>query len=340
MAGSYLGLPFDEELFFQSWQQAPDTYKTPMVTSGAVVADGLIAERIAGGGALYDVPFYNVLPNTEPTNYDGKTDIAAEEHTGDDLKGIVYGRAKAWTARDFTKDFNGAYVMDNIIAQVSRYWDKQNEKSLLAILGALFDCTPTDAAIKTAWALHSTDISSSSGTVTADNKLADAAMADAAVKACGDNAAGMFSLAFMHSTVANNLAKLNLLEYRKYTDAAGIERQIPIADMNGYTVITDDALVDTTGDAPKYTTYLLGAGAIRFADAPVSIPVEVDRDPAKNGGQDTLYTRLRKTFLVNGTSWIGTSNVSPTLAELGTAANYDVKFDPKAIGLARVVSNG
>lgn len=340
MAGTYLGLPFDEELWFQSWQQAPDTYKASMIASGALVADGAIAERIAGGSAVYDVPFYNVLANTEPTNYDGKTDIADEEHTGDDLKGVVFGRAKGWTARDFTKDFNGAYVMDNIIAQVSKYWDKQSEKTLLAVLSGVFGCTPTDGDVATAWALHTTDISAASGTVTADNKLAAAAIADAAVKACGDNAAGMFGLAIMHSAVANNLAKLNLLEYRKYTDPMGIERQLPIADINGYTVITDDALVDTTGSAPKYTTYLLGEGAIRYADGPVSVPVEVHRDPAKNGGQDTLYTRIRKTFLVNGVSWIGTSNVSPTLAELGASANYDVKFDPKGIGVARVVSNG
>mgnify|MGYP004727280689 CR=1 FL=1 len=349
MAGTYLGLPFDEELFFNEWQNEPDTYKTAMMDSGAVVYDADIAAKIAGGSSLYTVPFYNTLPNTEPVNYDGKTDIVSEETGGDALTGIVYGRAKGWSARDFIPDFHKADPMGSIISQVARYWDKYHEKTVLAIIEALFGCTPTDSAIATAWALHKTDLSAASGTVSAANKLSDASIADAAVKACGDNANGMFSLAFMHSTVANNLAKLNLLEYRKYTDINGIERQLPIADINGYTVITDDALVDNTGSAPKYTTYLLGSGAIRTADAPVKKPVEADRKPEKNGGEDLLYTRLRKTFHSNGFTWTGANTnttgkdlntISPTLKGLSDVSNYDLKFDPKAIALAKVVSNG
>lgn len=349
MAGTYLGLPFDEELFFNEWQTAPDPIKTALLDSGAVVMDADIASKIAGGSNLYTVPYYNVLPNTEPDNYDGKTDIKVEETSGDDLTGVVFGRAKGWTARDFIKDYHRTDPMTNIIGQVARYWDKYHETTILAILGALFGCTPADSAIKAGWALHSTDISSSTSTVAAANKLADTAMADAAVKACGDNAQGMFSLAFMHSTVANNLAKLNLLEYRKYTDPYGIERQLPIADMNGYTVVTDDSLIDTSGNAAKYTTYLLGTGVIRCAEAPVGKPVEADRDPAKNGGMDILYTRLRRTYHTNGFTWTGENTnttgkdlntASPTLKGLSDVSNYDLKFDPKVIPLAKVVSNG
>ncbi len=349
MAGTYLGLPFDEELFFNEWRNEPDTYKTAMIESGAVVEDADIASKIAGGSNLYTMPFYNVLPTTDPVNYDGKTDIVAEETSGDALTGVVYGRAKAWSARDFIKDFHKADPMASIISQVARYWDKYNEKTVLAVLGALFGCTPTDSAIATAWALHSTDISASSGTVAAANKLADASIADAAVKACGDNANGLFSLAFMHSTVANNLAKLDLLEYRKYTDPSGIERQLPIADINGYTVITDDSLVDTSGTLPKYTTYLLGGGVLRTASAPVDHPVSTDRDEAKNGGQDLLFTRVRRTLAANGFTWTGKNTnttegnlnaISPTLVGLSDVSNYDLKFDPKAVAMARVVSNG
>lgn len=349
MAGTYLGLPFDEELFFNEWKNEPDTYKTAMLDSGAVIADADIAAKIAGGSNLYTMPFYNTLPTTEPVNYDGKTDIEVEETAGDALTGVVFGRAKGWSARDFIVDFHKADPMASIIAQVSRYWDKYNERTILAVLGAMFGCTPTDADIATAWALHKTDISAASGTVTDANKLADASIADAAVKACGDNANGLFSLAFMHSTVANNLAKKNLLEYRKYTDPSGIERQLPIADINGYTVVTDDSLIDTSGDLPKYTTYLLGSGAIRTAAAPVAKPVTADRDEAKNGGQDMLYTRIRETVSANGFTWTGKNAnttgsdlnaISPTLAGLSDVSNYDLKFDPKAIAMASIVSNG
>ena len=64
-------------------------------------------------------------------------------------------------------------------------------------------------------------------------------VSDAMVKACGDNAHG-FSLAIMHSVVANRLANLQLLEFSKYTDKAGLTRNLPIATVNGMTVIVND----------------------------------------------------------------------------------------------------
>lgn len=342
MPGTYLGLPFDEELFYDEWQNEPDVVKTALIDSGAVIDDGNIASQIAGGSNLYSVPFYNVLPTTAPTNYDGQTDIATEELSGDALTGVVYGRAKGWTARDFAKDFNRADPMAAIIAQVAKYWSKQNQSTLIKILGGLFDCTPTDGDIATAWALHKTDITTDS-TVSDDNKLDVTSMGDAAVKACGDNASGLFSLAVMHSAVANNLAKKDLLEFRKYTDPMGIQRQLPIADMNGYTIVVDDALTETaTGSNAAYATYLLGSGVIRHAEAPVDKPVEVDRDAAKNGGMDLLYTRVRQTYMVNGSTFVKPTGMgaSPEDSVLADKGNYDIIYNPKAIAVAKVISNG
>ena len=39
MAGTIFGIPFDEELFMQMWNEAPDPYLTAMIESGAVVMD-------------------------------------------------------------------------------------------------------------------------------------------------------------------------------------------------------------------------------------------------------------------------------------------------------------
>ena len=61
MAGTIFGIPFDEELFMQMWNEAPDPYLTAMIESGAVVEDPVIAERIANSGNFYTIPFYNTL---------------------------------------------------------------------------------------------------------------------------------------------------------------------------------------------------------------------------------------------------------------------------------------
>ena len=52
MAGTIFGIPFDDELFMEMWNEAPDPYLTAMIESGAVVDDPVIANGIAGSGNL------------------------------------------------------------------------------------------------------------------------------------------------------------------------------------------------------------------------------------------------------------------------------------------------
>lgn len=102
----------------------------------------------------------------------------------------------------------------------------------------------------------------------------------------------------------------------------------------------------------KYTTYVLGDGAIEYTDCGAKVPYEVDRNPSVNGGQDTLYSRQRKCFAPYGISFTNASmsTLSPTDAELETGANWElvnsteatgrVYIDRKAIPIARIISRG
>jgi hypothetical protein len=118
-----------------------------------------------------------------------------------------------------------------------------------------------------------------------------------------------------------------------------------LASCNGLTVLIDDGVPTKANDeaagAVDYTTYLLGAGVLRTAPGPVDTPVEVERDAKKNGGQDTLIQRIRETIHPNGFSWSGTmATASPTDTEMLKAAAWALKFDPKAIPMVRVITNG
>ena len=150
----------------------------------------------------------------------------------------------------------------------------------------------------------------------------------------------------MHSKVALNLATKDLLQYRKYTDPMGIERTLNIADINGYTVVIDDrvpAALNTTTEVMEYTTFLLGTGCVRTADAPVDHPATVSRDEATNGGEETLWTRQRQTIHPNGFSFVKPTDgytSSPTRTQLGTTANWTLARNPKEIAMAKIVSNG
>lgn len=106
-------------------------------------------------------------------------------------------------------------------------------------------------------------------------------------------------------------------------------------------------------DAVKYVTYVLGDGAIEYTDCGAKVPYEMDRDPAANGGADTLYSRQRKSFAPYGINFTKASmaSLSPTDAELELGANWELVnngqsstarkyIDGKAIAIARIISLG
>ena len=342
----YLNFHFDPELFLLNWQNTPDLTLTALYDSGAVQENAQIASLIANGGDFYTIPFYDVLGGT-PVNYDGATSITATEHSGIAQNGVVYGRANAWKARQFIRDFNsGADPMQSITAQVAKFWQKRRQAILLKILEGVFSVTDDSTDKWDAWQLHTTNLATTSSSAGAANRVDATTIADTIQKAVGDNA-DAFGMAIMHSAVANALAKIDLLEYRKYTDANGVQRPVRIADINGMAVIIDDGVPvkdssSATGEK-EYTTYLFGSGAIQHAPAPVSNPYEEARNPFTNGGEDMIITRMRETLHPNGFSFVLPSSGythSPTDAQLAAAANWRLVGDPKGIAMARIITNG
>lgn len=345
MAGTIFGIPFDEELFMQMWSEAPDPYLTAMIESGAVVDDPVIAGKIANNGNLYTIPFYDTLDGDDQ-NYDGQTDITVTEVSGGVQTGVVYGRAKGFFARNFTAELSGADPMGHIVTSVAKYWQKRRQKRLIGITDAVFGITGASGNAKVWNDNHTLDLSSSTATA---KKIEETDLNDLATLACGDHK-DQFRLAIMHSNVAKTLENKQLLEYWKYTDPNGIQRPMNIASANGYTVIIDDGVpcvaVGDSGDnkdLKKYTTYLFGQGVIRTAKGRVDRPIEPNRDAKKNGGQDELITRMRETIHPNGFSFTVPKSgwtESPTDAQLFATANWSIKFDPKAIPMARLITNG
>lgn len=340
MAGTNLNFPFDAEIFNYSWKQTPDLILTTMLESGAVVRDAEIERLISNGSNFFTVPFYNVLTGSEVV-YNGVNNITTTELTGGNYSGVVYGRAAGWKAKSFIKDFNsGADPMQQIVAGVARFWQKQRQTRFVAILTALFGITGD-----TDWDLHKTSIATSGASVNDANKVNETTIGNAIVKSNGDNS-GEYTLAIMHSVVANRLANLQLLNFAKYTDARGIERPLPIGFINGLTVIINDSVpVANSGSAAgekEYTTYVLGNGAVSYAEAPVDVPSEMDRDPATNGGVDMIYTRVRECFAPYGFSFKGdvATDVGVPDNVLTASASWERKMPAKSIFMTRIITNG
>jgi hypothetical protein len=337
MAGTYLNLPFDAEVFNYDWKNTPDLVLTTMLQSGAVVRDSEIERLISNGSNFFTTPYYDVLGGDEDV-YNGVNEFTDGTLGGGSYSGVVYGRMRKWSATSFIKDFNsGADPMAQIVSGVAQYYIKKRQERLVKLIDAVLGVSGMESHVK--------DVTTTGASVTDANRIGETTIADVATQALGDNS-GAFSLVIAHSVVANRLANLQLLNFSKYTDAQGITRDLPIGTINGKTlIVNDNVLVEDSATASgekEYATYILGAGAIRFAQAPVDVPSEMHRDPNLNGGTDMIYTRIREALVPYGFSFKGdvSTDVGIPDSVLLATASYELKMPHKSVALAKVVTNG
>ena len=338
---------FNAEVFGKYLETVPRVKQNALLKAGILRGRPDLKQVLAdqAGGNFISVPMSGLIGGVAQ-NYDGNPDITATALETFLQSMIVVGRAKAWQERDFSQDITGHDFMADIAAQVADYWDDVDQATLLAILEGVFGVSANGFNTD-----HTLDITA------ADEPNVGAGTLNSAIqKAAGANK-DIFTCVVMHSVVATNLENLQLLEYVKYNDAGGVERDLSLATWNGRTVLVDDdvpveavAATETEAAYNKYTTYVLGAGAFDYCDCGAATPSEVFRDPLTKGGQAYLITRQRKLFAPRGFSFVqpGTAIISPTDAQLKTAARWALVkdsagtgyFDSRAIPLARIISRG
>jgi len=353
---------FNEKAFGKYMSAIPNVKLNKLKESRAIVSDQRLRETFVTSsqtGTVYAVlPFFGLIGG-DALNYDGETNLTAERTDTFEQGVFVYGRMKGWTEADFSYDVTGGVdFMANVRNQINRYWNDVDQGTLLAILEGVFAMAATGTgAIKTANAefvnKHTYDISNLA--TEEDQRMGATSLNVAIQKACGDHKQ-KFSLVICHSTVATNLENLKLLAYLKYTDAEGIERDLEMGTWNGRLVIVDDSMPvevvpgsETADSYIKYTTYVLGEGAIGFEPVGAKVPYEMVRDAKTKGGEDTLISRKRNAVSVAGISYLKASQKtnSPTDEELKNGKNWALvsngdnkTISHKAIPIARIISRG
>ena len=355
---------FNAEAFAKYIKNVPNLKRNELIKSRALKGNAQIRSMFSSQTGTYygRIPMFGNIDGA-PVNYDGATDITATSTTTFEKGVVVFGRAKAWTEKDFRYDITGGVdFMSNVAKQVSAYWEEIDQDVLLSILKGIFSMTGANNLKFVD--NHSYDITALTGEDTQgnpNNMVGSTTLNKAIQKACGQNK-GKFSIVIMHSEVATNLENLRLLKYMTYTDANGIQRDLSLASWNGRSVIIDDSMPveevaetsDGAGDGyTKYTTYVLGDGAFDYENIGAKVPYEMSRDPKTNGGMDTLYTRQRKVLSPMGISFEKPSNMglSPSNEVFEEGANWTlvhdagvgaarIYYDHKAIPIARIISRG
>ena len=344
---------FNPEVFEKYLRTLESTKENSLVKNGLFTVVNKYKAKMSeqsGGYAVLE-PIKGRLGGA-PVNYDGNTNIpkGSERDTFYQRK-ICYGRAKAWGEYDFASDITGANFKAEA-QEVKDYWDEQRQATVLSILKGIFSMSGgVDGAFVTK---HTYDITGETNA----NLGADA-LNRASQKALGDKKAKL-DVVFMHSAVSTNLEGLNLIEFLKYTDKDGVQRDLTIGTFNGRLVIVDDDMPTTevsetsegAGDGyTAYTTYVFQKGFFEFENIGADVPSELARDPYDKGGKTDLITRVREMIVPKYISYKGTGTVSPTNSDFETGSKWElanndktgnakVYVDDKLIPVARIISKG
>ena len=228
--GKFDSKSFNEKNFKYSVEHTriPNLKTNELKKSKALKGSKDIKEVFKQDGTAYAKIAMKGLLDGDAVNYDGQTDITATSTKTFERGIVVVGRAKAWVEKDFSDEVSGQDFMENVADQVAEYKDGLDQDTILAILKGIF--AMTGAKNLEFVNKHTTIV----------KKNMDATTLNTATnKACGKNKK-KFTMVFMDSDVSTNLENLKVLEYLKYTDEQGIERDLTLASWNGKLVIIDD----------------------------------------------------------------------------------------------------
>lgn len=383
---------FNAEAFKYKVGTVPNLKMNEIKKSAALAANPDIKSVFANqDGTGYARIAMRGLLDGDAVNYDGQTDITATSLKTFEQGVVVVGRAKAWVERDFSYDITGGQdFMDAVAAQIAEYKDGLDQNTILAVLKGVFAMSG-DAKSKEFVAKHTTEVDGAMTATTLNSATNKACGANkkkfSLVFMHSDVSTGLENLNLIERLkytdkdgISRSLelgtwnGKLVVVDddlpaEEGYFDATAStegavkvvannagpsDGEIKLSAVTPYfgskTLAADMYVVLGT----RYTTFALGKGAISYEDIGAKTPYEMDRDPAKNGGQDTLYIRQRKCFAPFGISYEKASQASnsPTDAELANGANWVLVhtgeaqaanrsyINHKAIPIARIYSRG
>lgn len=324
--GNFGGFVFDEEVFTGMMQEA-NYWKTPVIASNIVRHDPSIMDLIGEKGNVATIPIYKPLDayadGMEALNNDGLTDNTPTEISGDKQTCMMIQRMKAFQAKDFTQELTGADPMTRIRDSIAGYYAQVWEAELMNIAQAVLSVADLSG--------HVLDLAKDSKAIEAGT------IYDAEQAALGDMADGL-GLLVMHSMIFKEYKKMQMVDYDKYTVNGVISKEITLPTIAGKHVLVTDNFTVKGG---TYLTYLFGEGAFLSCDKNnYKNQYTTNYDPEASAGIEKFYTKQGKVLHPNGVS-LAVDNIakeSPTKAELGTAANWALKFNQKNVKMGLIKS--
>lgn len=308
----------------------------PYVINRTMELSALVQSGIMVNNTEFDSLASQAAPTVNMPFFEDLTGESEQVIEGDDLKdnkitsnkdvAVIIRRAKMWSATDLSAALAGADPMMAIGTLVARFWERDMQKELIAILNGIFGTVPDDSdgdpGAETRLATNLLDISGKNG---AAANWSGSAFIDAE-QLLGDAKAQLTGVV-MHSATEAYLKKQNLIETVQPSN------DVAFGTYQGKRVIVDDGCPVEKG---VYTTYLFGNGAVALGNgSPVGfVPTETDRAKRKGSGVDYLINRRTNILHPRGIAFTNAKvakTEGPSRAELKDPVNWKPVYEAKQI---------
>lgn len=355
---------WNNAVFQKYLKKVPNLKENSLLKTGVLEPNNSIKSRLVDGvgGNMVIEPIKGLLDG-DYVNYDGSTNITTSSRGTFMQKKIVVGRAKGWEEKDFSTELTGVNWMEGVAGEVAEYWQGVDMETILAILKGIFLMTSNQGkafadnhTYEETGKMGATTINNAAQKAFGDkkNKYVSMAFMHSSVATTLENLQLLEYLKYTDSNgiqsnieigqIGNKMviidddmpteegydaATENTPGALKVVSSSATAGQILLTDVKKGAFYPSNVAADSyVVPATRYTTYLLGKGAIEYCDCGAKVPSEVDRDPATNGGVDKLYTRQRKMYAPKWISWEGAASIiSPSKEQLETGSNWDIVND-------------
>lgn len=330
--GTFGGFDFDKEVFAEYMQEQP-LYNTNIIASGIVAESPSIMSLIGTKGNVATIPFYKeiTIDDYAPKNNDGETDNTPETISGGKQTCMLIQRMKAWKAQDFTKELTGADPMQHMANAVTGYYQQVWQHELMTIADAILSLDAMSSHVYNLTTVANNKNKTGFADETSLMYAQEAAFGDT------DNRTGLIVL---NSKIMAAYKALKLVEYDRYTATDALGREVTLPSIGGMVALVNNkytASKETVGskaDTVVYKTYTFGTGCfVGATKTNYEEPYYTDYDPETKAGVEMLYTKQGRVLHPNGFS-LAVDNIakeSPTTTELGTKANWSLKWNAENI---------
>jgi hypothetical protein len=325
---------------FTPYAQQITEEKSRLIQSGALVRDGLLDEKLAGGGLTFNIPSWKDLANDADnvsTDEEQAVNDSTPKKTGTGKEiAVRLSRNQSWAEADLTSALTGEDPAGSVAARVGYYWTRRLQAAFVAAVTGVFNnnaaASPGGGAVQN----DMTNDIKAGGYSAGVTDFSAAAFLDA-ILTIGDSLDDL-SMVMVHSIVYGRMQKNNLIDF--IPDAEG---RVQIPTYQGKQVIVDDHMPNSAG---VFDTWIFGPGAFRLGVGAPLVPTEVFRHPqaGNGGGQSTLYNRVEWSIHPVGHKYAGSpANGGPSNANsTNNLAHVDswqrVYAERKQIKIARLIT--